>query len=402
MGFNKILSSLIVAGSVCFASAQTAVNVTGTVLDTRNNAKIAGAVVRLAFNPAITATTDANGAFTLTGTTAINRKNTNSKSGFDISLVGTEINLSVNGNEKLVNVDLYTLNNKFVKNVFNKNLVSGEYKLNTNISNLSAGLYFVHAKIGNEMRVLKMSTLNNSANASGFVKINSKKSVAAKINVDAVDSVVIMKTGYKRKSLQLLAYTGTKTAFIDTIFPIFKLWASDRKAPSMQNWGKGDGQVDVAIFDYIDATHLTLPVSSTDKVEGKDASKINFNTGSAYSAWGAIVNGTTVGVDLSEYTNGSIQFYIKGDVPNVSVAVGSVGGLGGNADVTAYGYLPDGAWHNIVIPMSVFAADMSQVNKFFGFGTPGPTDTFAYDFTQYYILDDVLFSTGLTKVTPAP
>ena len=144
-------------------------------------------------------------------------------------------------------------------------------------------------------------------------------------------------------------------------------------------WGEGGslrGDVRYALYDALrealaealadrpqvvalDDVHEAAPqeVDLIDRVEGLQSDVIVQTT---LPWWGGGIH-SDVALDLSAWS--TLHVSLKSDVV-ADFDIGMTGGVEGRASVADYGYAPDGAWHDLVIPLSDLTAqgvDLSAV-----------------------------------------
>jgi hypothetical protein len=125
-----------------------------------------------------------------------------------------------------------------------------------------------------------------------------------------------------------------------------------------------------------------------DHFEGTKACEFTLND----SLWSNVVFQTYAPDSLTPYANGKLHVALMGSAPDIGIGIASDSTDTNHIYVKAtdYGYLPDGKWHEVWIPISVWApyVDLSAVTLITGFrcpATPGGT----YVRGSSYAVDDV-------------
>ena len=102
-------------------------------------------------------------------------------------------------------------------------------------------------------------------------------------------------------------------------------------------------------------------------------------------------------VDLTPYAEGGLHLAVKGNAKTIGVMISSSNQGPGTAplvDLATKGYLPDNAWHEIIIPISEFAGggslDLSQVFVYCGFVSPS-VQFGDFDPLATYMVDDIYY-----------
>lgn len=397
-GNNNLLSGLILAGSVSIACAQstTTVDMSGTVNDSKSGAAIAGATVTLANNPTLTTTTNNNGEFHLTGTaTGVRAKSDMLKQG--MSLSGTNLSFTVLENNAAVAIDVFNLKSEHVKTVLNQNVSSGKYSINVSSSELPGGLYFVRARVGAKSASFKITTTGlKGASGDLFQTALSNSSPLKKASADLIDDTIkVTKDGYRvtRKAITLY----------NTIYPLLmspglkpgnlSLISERNSNPAwggiIANWGDQT----VGVWDGGTQLKGDYKVSP---FEGANSWMVTFQPTQTASAWGFV--STPNPEDMSAWIGGTMHIAVKGTVTSLGVTMASADQIAGmshkvNIADPAYGYKPDGQWHDITIPLSAFTGtDLSQVNVYCGLAYPDETDTNAFSSSLFYQVDDIYWS----------
>jgi hypothetical protein len=124
-----------------------------------------------------------------------------------------------------------------------------------------------------------------------------------------------------------------------------------------------------------------------DHFEGTQAYELTTN-GAIYSEWGFQSYSSA---DLSSYTSGKMHIALMGNTPEIGIGMAS----GTSTDTVFakaadFGYVADGKWHNVWIPLSVWASkvDFTAVTMLVGFKCPAVTGG-AYVVGSKYAVDDI-------------
>lgn len=369
-------------------SAQT--TVTGTVKDAAGGAAIAGAIVTLLSNPATTTTTGADGAFSLTIQPPTGLRG--AAAGEAIAFNGSEIAFSLSAAAE-VRVEIFDLRGQSVRGASSLRLPAGRHAVTVPSRGLAAGVYLVRARAGKAVREFKLSTAGAVARG-GNVSMTSAPRLAKA--AAAAEFLVVTKDGYLKKHHMLAAMdqpqniTLTASAKATGNMKIF----SD-EAVSEIEWANAA----IYVWEFT----ATLQTDSTSNAGHKGSkSVINVATaeGFTWNGWAFHVakqdNETQPTADLSHYKGGSLHLAVKGTMPTLGVMMSSVNQGQGSAplvDLAGKGYLPDGQWHEITIPLSEFDAgnlDLSQIFVYCGFVAPN-TQGGNFDPLATYSVDDIWF-----------
>jgi hypothetical protein len=114
---------------------------------------------------------------------------------------------------------------------------------------------------------------------------------------------------------------------------------------------------ELTVHYYVYEGTFTQEVDLIDRVEGLQSDVIVQTT---LPWWGGGIH-SDVALDLSAWT--TLHVSLKSDVV-ADFDLGMTGGVEGRASVADYGYAPDGAWHDLIIPLSDLTAqgvDLSAV-----------------------------------------
>jgi hypothetical protein len=197
------LAALVMLGSASFwitASAQS-INITGSVVDNGTSAGIANAKVALLEFPGTTALTDANGAFTLNGSTATQPQKMQAGSGRNIALSGNRLTVNADAQPDAIVVDVYT--------VLGQRMLHAE-RFAAGLSEFASlwktpGLYYVKVQVGNQVRILS----SFGANRNFTLPSNSNSSPRGLAKINAVYTIEAGKLGYDSKQTTVSSTTAT-------------------------------------------------------------------------------------------------------------------------------------------------------------------------------------------------
>lgn len=389
--FRNIISTALSAAfmAACLGSAQAQtydVNLKGTVINSRSGELIAGAVITLASNSSIKATSDAQGKFALSGQVVGVRPGTaliNSA----MTMTSGEIRFRIS-RETPVTVEVYGLDSRRVKTLVDRKLAHGEYSITAPAAGLPAGIYLVRGRVGSRVSSFKVTSVGINGSVSVFGTSLPMTARLAKSAADVIDTLKIVRDGFASIIKPIAMYKGIYQ--ID-MFP--KLPAGDIKIVSERgmtqvNWGLN---VDVQVWDGTGKNGTQLRGNFPSAFEGKESWMVKFVPGQSYSAWGFIAN--LYPEDMTAWAGGAMHLAVKGTVPSLGVTMASanqMAGLSVKVNVAEYGYLPDNEWHEMSIPLSKFeGTDFSQVSVYCGFATPSETDTIPFNTDYFYQVDDI-------------
>ncbi|MEO6097074.1 MAG: hypothetical protein ABIW76_15905, partial [Fibrobacteria bacterium] len=150
-GRTKIFGRLMLAGGIGFAGAQAgAVDLSGTVKDSKTGTPIVGAAVTLVSDSTLTDNTDATGAFHLAraATGLLSNDGNADKTGQDISLAGTVLSMDVPHANTGITVDVFDLKSARVGTLVDRRAGLGRYRIDLAAAALPGGLYLVRARAG--------------------------------------------------------------------------------------------------------------------------------------------------------------------------------------------------------------------------------------------------------------
>jgi hypothetical protein len=384
-GSRNSLVAALVAVSAWVGHSQThTVNIKGTVLDSRSGVLIPGAKVTLAGNASITATTDAQGAFTLSG--QVTGLSPVLGAAQAMTLSSGSLRFQVDGSTA-VRVEAFDLAGNKVKTLAEGTLASGAYTLSSPLAGLPAGLYVVRGQVGAKASSFRLPSMGLVGSAR-LLPGSAASARLAKQAADVVDTLKVVRDGYVSVIKPIQSFTGLHQIDLSP-----KLGAGDLKIVSERgmpqvNWGLN---VDVQVWDGSGATGTQLRGNFPTAFEGKESWLVKFPAGLAFSAWGFVANNYPE--DMSAWANGAMHIAVKGTVPSLGVTMSSPDQTNGSSvkvDVTKYGYKPDNQWYEMNIPLSEFTGtDFSRVSTYLGLVTPVDGDTIPFNTDNFYQIDDV-------------
>lgn len=387
----RVFGRLILAGGVCFVGAQAggAVDVSGTVKDSKTGTPIAGAAVTLVSDTAVADTTDQTGAFHLSRTaTGLSSKADRGRSG--ITLAGTILTLEPSYENAAVSVDLFDLKSAHIGKLLNSRVGAGRYRLDLAASGLPSGLYFVRARMGRESATFRIILAGPMGRAGeGFGPALPARATLAKVAAEpANDTLKITKAGYRMKKKAIALDSGIYPIAMDSApAPGDLKIVSERSMPQV-DWGSN---VDVQVWDG--GTQLEGGFK-TDPFEGAASWKVVFGSDQAYSTWGFVSKAAPE--NMSAWKRGTMHLAVKGNVTSLGVTMASANQSPGTSvmvDLSKFGYKPDTAWHEILVPMDEFeGTDLGQVSVYCGLAYPLVTDTVSYNPALDYQVDDIYWS----------
>jgi hypothetical protein len=407
LGFISVLfSGLLVFTVGCNnVNAQSAgAALTGTVKDASTKAAIEGATVSLLGLPDVVATTDANGAFSISLAAPV-KTLTAYQQDRHIRFQGSRLSFATSVSGDIAQVTLHDLLGHQVSTLLNARLTEGDYVLSMVPARLSPGLYLVRAQIGNQVASYKLSILGNvrATEASGLRKENLSGNGAGSENraalvkaaaaIGGVDFLVVTKTGYLKKHHEVMALTDVQAVTLETNTPAtsnLKIF-TDSDFPQI-DWANA------AIYSWEQTAVLTTDSTSIGFGGSVAAMKVASLETAGWNGWAfhvaKLANGTQPTADLSPYAEGSLHLAVKGNAKSIGVMISSPNQGAGSAplvDLATKGYLPDSAWHEISIPVSEFSGtlDLSQIFVYCGFVSPVAGGVF--DPLDTYLIDDVYF-----------
>lgn len=387
----RVFGKLILAGGVCLAGAQAAgtVDVSGTVKDSKTGTPIAGAAVTFVSDTTMADTTDQTGAFHLSRTaTALRPKADKGRPG--ITLAGTLLTLEAPYGNAALSVDLFDLKSAHIGKLLDRRVGAGRYRLDLAASGLPSGLYFVRARMGRESATFKIFIAGPMGRAGeGFGPALPARTTLAKVAAEpSYDTLKITKAGYRMKKKAIALESGIYPITMDSApAPGDLKIVSERSMPQV-DWGSN---VDVQVWDG--GTQLEGGYKA-DPFEGAISWKVTFGSDQAYNAWGFVSKAAPE--NMSAWKGGTMHLAVKGNVTSLGVTMASANQYPGSSvmvDLSKFGYKPDTAWHEILVPMDQFeGTDLGQVTVYCGLAYPLVTDTASYNPALDYQVDDIYWS----------
>lgn len=385
----KVLAAMA-AGTAGIVQAQTHnVSIKGVVLDSRSGVLISGAKVTLAGNTSITATTDAQGAFTLSGQVVGIGSALGAVSAQAMTLASGSLQFQVDGSTP-VSVEVFSLAGNKVKTLAQGRLASGAYTLSNPMAGLTAGLYVVRGRVGTKSTSFRLSSLGLQGVSELLPGSGSTSAarLAKSAALEVVDTLKVVRDGYVSVVKPIQTFAGLHQLDMHP-----KLGAGDLRIVSERgmpqvSWGMN---VDVQVWDGSGATGTQLRGNFPIAFEGKESWLVKFAPGMSFSAWGFVAN--SYPEDMSAWANGAMHIAVKGTVPSLGVTMSSPDQTNGSSlkvDVTKYGYKPDNAWHEMNIPLSDFVGtNLSRTSVYVGLVTPVDGDTIPFNTDNFYQIDDI-------------
>jgi hypothetical protein len=204
-------------GILSGAAGSTTVNLTGTIRDSLTHKGIANATVVLKSCQSITATTDASGGYSLSGTVTATVESRLARA-FEKPIVtaGGIITFSIAERNEPVAFAIYKVNGERVATLLDKNLKPGSYRINPAAAGLSNQLYFIKIRIGTQIHLLKYMSFDVahrtlcSAISRDEKSFNADAMVLGKAqSATVVDTVVVTASRHKTLLMPIGDYSGT-------------------------------------------------------------------------------------------------------------------------------------------------------------------------------------------------
>ena len=391
IGENRFkLGGLLVAGLVFSAFGQSAVDISGTVNDSKTGAPVAGAKVYLALNPTVTTMTGADGSFKLTGNAAVGiRAGVSAKS--QMAFNGKRLDFTVASENTPVTAELFNFRGEKVRTLVDMSASRGSYSVNTQAPGLGGGVYFLRARVGKTSAAYRLSMVGD-AGSTFLAPTGAAFAALTKSAADPVDTLKCQKDGYRLIAKPLTKFSGIYPInFMPGLPPGDLKIVSERNFPQVE-WGSN---VDVQVWDG--GTQLKGDYKPG-PFEGTQSWMITFTDGQPHNAWGFVAKAGTP-EDMSAWKNGSMHLAVKGTATSVGVTMASTnqaGGLSVKVDLAKYGYKPDNTWHECVVPLSDFTGtEFDKIDVYVGLVYPVDTDLAPFDATLFYQVDDIYWK--LTK-----
>jgi hypothetical protein len=288
------------------------------------------------------------------------------------------------------------MNGRLTLAAFNKVLPNGNYSFTPAAAGIMPGIYLVKVQIGSSVTMGKLPVYGLSSIAAGLRPVANSTSRGLSKKLDALDTLIVSKAGFKtfKKGIDSYTLTGQMCPLTAiTKSPETAIYSERVKTPTIV-WSNNTVQV----WDYTAATNAGLTSTGL-----SSTCTANPYTGSTkcwactcgtvgWSSWGFVA--PTPSVDMSGFFGGDIHFYIRGTAQNVGAFIGWVGGSATTVDLSTLGYTADNTWHEITIPFTSFGAvDLSQITDYLFFAAPAATGG-AYTAGATYFLDDITYQPG--------
>jgi hypothetical protein len=187
---------------------QAQINISGTVKDANSNG-IAGATVALTVAKK-SATTLANGSYSIVGTAAGVRGSTGRSIITKPELSGMVLNFSVHENNTHARIDVYTIAGRYVSTILDRPLAKGNYKIVPVARTSSSQIFLIKVHIGKDVAVFSMTSVHNSSGRAGILfPVNEAGMPSGSAKTAAsVDTLVASAPQYKISRLPIDVYTG--------------------------------------------------------------------------------------------------------------------------------------------------------------------------------------------------
>lgn len=394
---RNIVGSLLVAGFAFTAYGQNAVDISGSVSDSKSGSPVAGAKIALALNPDVNTTSGADGSFHLTGNATVGVRSGAAAAKVPMAFKGSRLDFHVAADNTPVSISVYDFSGSKVMGLAQTSVARGNWSINAAPAGLARGIYFIRARIGSASASFRMSTLGG-AGKTGLVPASSVAIAAlAKSAADVVDSLIVTKEGYHTMAKPLVKFSGLFQIAFAPKLPAGDLKiVSERGIPQVE-WGSN---VDVQVWDagtQLDGGYKVAPA------EGTQSWLVTFKPDQPYNAWGFVT--TKSPEDMSAWKNGHMHISVLGTVTSIGVTMASAdqpSGMSKKIDLRDYGYkpithLPPTAddWTKVSIPMSAFeGVDFTQIIIYAGIVAPVEADLEPFDPSAFYQVDDIWWSTN--------
>jgi beta-glucosidase len=275
-------------------SGQVQISITGTVKDASTTSAIQGATVGLAAAK-LSATTDASGAYSITGTFTPVLKGTDRLRIQRPSFFENNLYFGIAENSARVSVDAFDLCGRSAGRMFDRALPRGNYRIAPLSTGMSSQLYFVKVTVGNGTTVLKLPLVQKKARGpaaeqrlSGGDALRFCAKMAA-----AVDTLIASAPGYSAGRTAIDTYTGTynfnleKSGF-GLLAPPDKAMVTTTHKPTL-SWNASAGAVKYQIWLNISRTDYdwTAPGPLIDRYTkiGETTTATSFTTDSLQDRW---------------------------------------------------------------------------------------------------------------------
>ncbi len=179
------------------------VDISGKIIG-RDGEPVVGADILLE-NKNMSTTTDQDGNYLITGTSAIiNTLAFNSL--YNVSMKGNQITFTINEPNNVI-FSIYNLHGRIISNLHRGHLNKGKHNFVLPLDNLSNQVYLAHIKIGANVRTHRIIPIANSFVLSGK-SIENDNSIALNKKYPADDNLVVSCNGYEAKTVNVTEYVA--------------------------------------------------------------------------------------------------------------------------------------------------------------------------------------------------
>ena len=196
---------MLAVGFICTAFGQT-VNLTGTVKDSSTQKAVSGALVTLK-GPSLSALTDANGTYSLTGSSVRSLKNSNPLNQSPVFRSNT-LFFGVADNEARVRLDVFDLSGKRVASLADEKLRRGYYRIDPLAAAQANRVYFVRIQIGARTAILRIPYVHDRVITPAGLRGNTSGIIFAAKAAAVNDTLIVSAAGYATGHKAISAYTG--------------------------------------------------------------------------------------------------------------------------------------------------------------------------------------------------
>ncbi|HEX2955279.1 MAG TPA: carboxypeptidase regulatory-like domain-containing protein [Chitinispirillaceae bacterium] len=227
----KLIMAMIAA--VCLDVFSQSVTITGKVTNSSGSG-ISGALVKLA-SKNLSATTDASGAYSIKGATAVNAAIGNA--GYRAILLKNGV-VTVNLKQpERVQIELFDMQGNILNNIINTPPSAGNYRFDLNNRGLAAAMVLVRVTIGQHTTSFRCIPSCRG----GSIAETIHESVGNRMEKTgaAVDSLLASAAGYTAKTVKITSYTAT----VDFTLEIVSCKATASKSANTSVTGSGPHKV---------------------------------------------------------------------------------------------------------------------------------------------------------------
>ncbi len=207
-----VANTILFAGLSAFSINAQAVNLTGTVKDNSTQIGIANATVSLIAEPLISAKTDANGNYSLSGSQVKFLRSINAVQFKTPYSHQSRIFFGISKSEEPVQIDLFDLCGKHISSIVNTRLSKGTYQVNPFKEPLAGQLYFAKVQISEKTYTLRIPYAKNASESAIDFVGNEKNNRFGSGLIKAVainDTLMVSALGYATVRKAITAYVGT-------------------------------------------------------------------------------------------------------------------------------------------------------------------------------------------------